>query len=129
MYGWRSDPFGSSAPEFHHGVDFNPGEGYPIQSIADGVVTTVSNGNAGNYSALGWYVTVSHVINGEKIESTYAHMLSGSIQVKLGQKVRVGDILGQVGSTGASTGAHLHFQLVVDSVMVDPWPWLVANAK
>jgi murein DD-endopeptidase MepM/ murein hydrolase activator NlpD len=128
MYGWRSNPWGSGS-EFHHGVDFNPGEGYPIQSIADGVVTTVSNGNAGNYSALGWYVTVSHVINGQKVESSYAHMLSGSIQVKLGQKVRVGDILGQVGSTGASTGAHLHFQLVVDSVMVDPWPWLVANAK
>jgi murein DD-endopeptidase MepM/ murein hydrolase activator NlpD len=128
MYGWRSNPWGSGS-EFHHGVDFNPGEGYPIQSIADGVVTLVSNGNSSNYGALGWYVTVTHKINGHVVESTYAHMLAGSIQVRLGQTVRVGDILGQVGSTGASTGAHLHFQLVIDKVMVDPWPWLTENAK
>jgi murein DD-endopeptidase MepM/ murein hydrolase activator NlpD len=128
MYGLRPNPWGSGS-EFHHGIDFNPGEGFPIQSIADGVVTVVSNGNAGNYSALGYFVTVTHQLNGHKVESTYAHMLAGSIQVKLGQKVHVTDILGLVGSTGASTGAHLHFQLVVDSVMVDPWPWLQANAK
>lgn len=128
MYGLRANPWGSGS-EFHHGVDFNPGEGFPIQSIADGVVTTVSNGNAGNYSALGYYVTVTHQVNGHKVESTYAHMLAGSIQVKLGQKVKVTDILGLVGSTGASTGAHLHFQLVVDGTMIDPWPWLQANAK
>jgi murein DD-endopeptidase MepM/ murein hydrolase activator NlpD len=128
MYGLRPNPWGSGS-EFHHGIDFNPGEGFPIQSIADGVVTVVSNGDSSNYGALGYFVTVTHQINGHKVESTYAHMLAGSIQVKLGQKVHVTDILGLVGSTGASTGAHLHFQLVVDSVMVDPWPWLQANAK
>jgi murein DD-endopeptidase MepM/ murein hydrolase activator NlpD len=128
MYGMRSNPWGSGS-EFHHGIDFNPGAGYPIQSIADGVVTTVSNGDSGNYGALGYYVTVTHEIGGHKVESTYAHMTAGSIQVKVGQVVRVTDILGLVGSTGASTGAHLHFQLVVDGVMIDPWPWLQANAK
>lgn len=128
MYGMRSNPWGGGT-QMHHGIDFNPGEGYPIQSIADGVVTLVSTGGSSNYGALGHYVTVTHQVNGHTVESTYAHMVAGSIQVKLGQTVRVTDILGLVGSTGASTGAHLHFQLVVDGAMVDPWPWLQANAK
>lgn len=128
MYGMRANPWGEGS-QMHHGVDFNPGEGFPIQSIADGVVTLVSHGTSGNYGALGYYVTVTHTIKGHKVESTYAHMLAGSIQVKLGQKVRVTDILGLVGSTGASTGAHLHFQLVVDGAMVDPWTWLKANTN
>jgi murein DD-endopeptidase MepM/ murein hydrolase activator NlpD len=128
MYGWRSNPFGSGS-EFHHGIDFDAGAGHPIQAIADGVVTIASNGDGGGYSALGYYVTIEHVINGHKITSLYAHMIAGSIQVKVGQRVRVGDIVGLVGSTGASTGAHLHFQILVDGVESDPWAWLQANVK
>jgi murein DD-endopeptidase MepM/ murein hydrolase activator NlpD len=129
VYGWRQNPFGGSGLEFHHGIDFNPGEGHPIQAIADGVVSLVSNGSGGSYSALGYYVTIDHNIDGHLVQSTYAHMLAGSIQVKVGQEVHVTDIIGQVGSTGASTGAHLHFQLEIDHVMVDPWPWLQAHCK
>ena len=128
MYGWRSNPFGSGS-EFHHGIDFDAGAGHPIQAIADGVVTIASNGDGGGYSALGYYVTIEHVIKGHKITSLYAHMIAGSIQVKVGQHVRVGDIVGLVGSTGASTGAHLHFQILVDGVESDPWAWLQANVK
>ena len=128
MYGWRSNPFGSGS-EFHHGIDFDAGAGHPIQAIADGVVTIASNGDGGGYSALGYYVTIEHVINGHKITSLYAHMIAGSIQVKVGQRVRVGDIVGLVGSTGASTGAHLHFQILIDGVESDPWAWLQANVK
>jgi murein DD-endopeptidase MepM/ murein hydrolase activator NlpD len=129
LYGWRQNPFGGSGLEFHHGIDFNPGEGHPIQAIADGVVSLVSNGSNGGYSALGYYVTIDHNIDGHLVQSTYAHMLAGSIQVKVGQKVHVTDIIGQVGNTGASTGAHLHFQLEIDHVMVDPWPWLQSHCK
>jgi murein DD-endopeptidase MepM/ murein hydrolase activator NlpD len=129
VFGWRRNPFGGSGAEFHRGIDFNPGEGHPIQAIADGVVSVVGGGEAGMYSALGYYVTIDHNVGGHLVQSTYAHMLAGSIQVKLGQKVRVTDIIGQVGSTGASTGAHLHFGLEVDHVLVDPWPWLQAHAK
>jgi murein DD-endopeptidase MepM/ murein hydrolase activator NlpD len=129
LYGLRQNPFGGSGLEFHHGIDFNPGEGHPIQAIADGVVSLVSNGSGGSYSALGYYVTIDHNIDGHLVQSTYAHMLAGSIQVKVGQKVHVTDIIGQVGSTGASTGAHLHFQLEIDHVMVDPWPWLQSHCK
>ncbi len=128
LYGLRSNPFGSGT-EFHHGIDFNPGEGFPIQAIADGVVSLVSDGASSNYWGLGYYVTIDHKIDGHLVQSTYAHMKAGSIQVKVGQKVNVADIIGQVGNTGASTGAHLHFQLDIDGVMVDPWPWLQAHCK
>jgi murein DD-endopeptidase MepM/ murein hydrolase activator NlpD len=128
MYGMRANPFGSGTV-FHHGIDFCPGEGHPIQAIADGVVTAAIQGNTDTYGGLGYYVTIQHEINGHKVESTYAHMIAGSVQVKVGQHVRVTDILGLVGSTGAATGAHLHFVLAIDGVETNPWPWLQANAK
>lgn len=128
-YGIRHNPFGSGYA-FHHGVDFNPPEGYPIQSIAPGVVTIAGSSASGNYGSLGQYVEIDHgMLNGHHVVSTYAHMISGSVQVKVGQHVNVGDVLGQVGCTGSCTGAHLHFQLQVDGAETDPLPWLRANAK
>lgn len=109
----------------HKGLDFNPGAGTPIGSVADGVVSLVANDRGG----LGSHVIVDHVINGQKVQSVYAHMTYGSITVATGQAVTVGQPLGTVGSTGASTGAHLHLEIHLDGTPVDPFSWLQANAN
>ena len=120
LFGTRENPFGSGTT-FHHGMDFNPGEGAPIQIIADGVVSAVVQDA---YGGLGYYVIVDHNVKGMKFQSVYGHMKAGSIQVRTGQRVSVTDIVGQVGSTGASTGAHLHFEIRVDGSVIDPLDWL-----
>ena len=109
----------------HMGVDFAPGMGAPIQAIADGVVREVNPGGG----AYGVHITIDHEINGQKVTSMYAHMQWGSPAVAAGQVVTVGQYLGDVGSTGASTGAHLHLEILVNDVNVDPFAWLKANAN
>ncbi|MFP7762257.1 M23 family metallopeptidase [Marisediminicola sp. LYQ134] len=109
----------------HQGVDFTPGAGAPIQSIADGVVSKVEVSAGG----LGNSVVIDHVINGQKVQSVYGHMQYGSIAVATGQEVEVGQLVGLVGSTGASTGAHLHLEIHLDGIPVDPFAWLQANAN
>jgi murein DD-endopeptidase MepM/ murein hydrolase activator NlpD len=115
----------SGCTSFHEGLDFVPGAGAPIQAIADGVVSLVSVSN----SAYGNHVVIDHVINGQKVQTLYAHMKYGSIRVAEGQHVKVTDIIGLVGSTGESTGPHLHFEVHLDGVPVDPFAWLKANAN
>lgn len=116
-YGWRTLR-GSS--NFHTGMDINPGLGTPIQSIAKGVVIDVG--------ALSWdsgtYVVVEHTIDGQTVHSLYAHMLEDSPTVVVGQEVARGDQLGNVGCTGNCTGPHLHLELTVDGVVIDPYPWM-----
>lgn len=111
---------GSCTNAFHAGTDFTPGEGTEIQAIADGVVKEVSNNGSGSF---GSYVILEHTIDGDKVESTYAHMLDGSSPLVKGQKVVVGDLVGEVGNTGSSTGAHLHLEIRVNDVAVDPLKW------
>jgi murein DD-endopeptidase MepM/ murein hydrolase activator NlpD len=110
----------------HHGQDFNPGNGAPIQVIADGVVRHVEDGEG----SLGVNVIVDHTINGRLVSSVYAHMQHGSVRVTEGQAIKVGTILGLTGSTGMSTGPHLHFEIRLDGVTwVDPLEWLYANVN
>lgn len=109
----------------HTGDDFNPGAGYPIQSVADGVVTAAGWDSTG----YGNRVIVEHVIDGQTVSTLYAHMLDGSMAVAVGQTVRHGQLLGSVGSTGESTGAHLHFSVIVGGAMIDPYPWLLVHAN
>lgn len=125
-----SDVFGprgsgcSGCSAFHDGIDFLPGAGTPILSIADGVIVTATSNGGG----LGNYVEVQHNIRGELITSLYAHMESGSIQVSVGQRVTAGQQLGAVGSTGQSTGPHLHLEMYgADGVRFDGMAWLSAN--
>jgi murein DD-endopeptidase MepM/ murein hydrolase activator NlpD len=108
----------------HQGLDFIPGAGTPIQSIADGVVSRVELGGG----ALGYNVWIDHVIDGQKITTVSAHMQAGSVKVATGQQIKVGQVIGLVGSTGNSTGAHLHFEVHLGTLPVDPYPWLVAHA-
>lgn len=112
----------------HGGQDFNPGNGAPIQSIADGVVTYVQDGEG----SLGVHMIIEHDINGEKIASVYAHMIHGSMLLKQGDIVKAGQVIGKTGNTGMSTGPHLHFEIRVggkDGKKVDPLEWLYANVN
>lgn len=123
-YGYRPNPCSWCSP-WHKGVDFTPGAGAVIQAIADGVVSTVIPSHYG----LGNHVIIDHQINGQLVRSVYAHMLDGSMRVVVGQAVKVGDPVGLVGSTGESTGAHLHFEILIGGEPVDPFEWLNANAN
>lgn len=92
----------------HIGTDIATAKGTPIYSMADGKVI-----HSKTDVALGKMVSVEHYIDGKKIVSNYAHM--SEIIAKKGQKVKAGQLIGKVGSTGNSTGNHLHFQLDLDT--------------
>lgn len=119
-----SSGFGMRWGRLHEGIDFVPGEGAPIQAVADGVVR-IATEQGGAY---GVTVYIDHVIDGEVVTSHYSHMQYGSLQVKPGQTVKVGDVVGHTGNTGRSYGAHLHFEIIVNGAKIDPLPWLRENA-
>ncbi|WP_449407676.1 peptidoglycan DD-metalloendopeptidase family protein [Microbacterium maritypicum] len=119
-----SSGYGMRWGRLHEGIDFVPGEGAPIQAIADGVVR-IATEQGGAY---GVTVYIDHVIDGQVITSHYSHMQYGSLQVKAGQTVKVGDIVGHTGNTGRSYGAHLHFEIIINGSTIDPLPWLRENA-
>lgn len=109
----------------HLGIDLNPGDGYPIQAIADGTVVLAQESSAG----LGVEVVIEHEVDGEIVQSLYGHMQFGSLQVSAGDTVSRGEQIGLVGNTGASTGPHLHFGILIDGVEVDPYEWMLAHAN
>ena len=119
-----SSTYGMRNGRMHEGIDLVPGAGAPIQSIADGTVRIATEAG-GNY---GVTVYIDHEIDGQIITSHYSHMQYGSLRVKTGDKVKVGDIVGKVGNTGRSYGAHLHFELILNGAKIDPLPWLQKNA-
>ena len=112
---------------FHSGADFALGAGTPVLAIADGIVSEV-----GPDGSLGTYVKVEHVIDGQTVTSTYAHMIAGSMPFSIGDAVDRGTQLGQVGSTGAATAPHLHFEIRIGGpfgAAVNPLPWLRAHVN
>jgi murein DD-endopeptidase MepM/ murein hydrolase activator NlpD len=119
-FGWR---YGGA--EFHEGADFTPGEGAHVQAIADGVVR-IATEDGGAY---GVTVLIDHQIDGQLISTRYAHMLHGSLQVKAGDTVKVGQYLGRTGNTGRSYGAHTHVEVLLNGTTpIDPIEWLRAHA-
>jgi murein DD-endopeptidase MepM/ murein hydrolase activator NlpD len=119
-----SSPYGPRYGRLHAGIDLVPGSGAPIQAIADGTVREATESGG----AYGVTVYVDHIIDGKLVTSHYAHMQYGSLRVKTGDKVKVGDTLGLVGDTGRSYGAHLHFEIIINGSTVDPLPWMNKNA-
>ncbi|TFD61708.1 M23 family metallopeptidase [Cryobacterium suzukii] len=112
----------------HGGQDFNPGVGAPIQAIADGVVSYAEDGEA----SLGVHMMIDHMINGELVTSVYAHMIHGSMLFAEGDVVKVGQVIGKTGTTGMSTGPHLHFEIRqggITGTKIDPLAWLYANTN
>jgi murein DD-endopeptidase MepM/ murein hydrolase activator NlpD len=122
-YGDRVAPC-RGCSSYHRGTDFTPGYGTPIQAVADGVVSDLQEG-----WSYGTHVFIDHVVNGQKVTTLYAHMESGSSPLVPGQVVAAGDFVGLVGNTGASTGPHLHLEVRLDGVPVDPFAWLTQNAS
>lgn len=100
---------------FHTGVDMSAPIGAPVSSAADGVVVAVGHSSFG----YGNYVIVAH---GNGVETLYGHLLQTNVGA--GDKVRRGQLVGLEGSTGLSTGAHLHFELRVNDAVTDPLPYL-----
>jgi murein DD-endopeptidase MepM/ murein hydrolase activator NlpD len=118
FFGYRSC---SGCSTMHSGIDFTPGAGVPIEAVADGVVvgSSVADGS------WGVHVTIEHDIDGVTYRSAYAHMQSGSMTLSLGDKVKRGQVIGRVGNTGQSFGAHLHFVIqTADGTFIDPLPWM-----
>lgn len=119
-----SSPYGMRWGRMHQGIDLVPGNGAPIQAISAGTVR-IATENGGAY---GVNVYIDHEIDGQIITSHYAHMQYGSLRVRAGDKVKVGDMIGRTGNTGRSYGAHLHFEIAINGKIVDPLPWMKANA-
>lgn len=116
-YGVRSDPFrGRSA--MHAGIDLAGPSGTPIYATADGVVER-AGWNSGGYGNL---IELDH---GRGIETRYGHL--SKILVKDGQRVKRGDVIGRMGSTGRSTGSHLHYEVRIDGRAVNPVPFMKAT--
>lgn len=122
-FGSRTSPCAGCSSD-HHGIDLVPGDGTPVQAMSDGVVKKVDDMGNDDY---GYYVVISYSIRGQKVEAIYGHLQRDSSSLKAGDVVKVGDKVGLVGSTGHSTGAHLHYELHVNGEIVDPMIWMPAN--
>ncbi|MFD7548338.1 peptidoglycan DD-metalloendopeptidase family protein [Streptomyces sp. NPDC059816] len=116
-YGYRMHPV-LHVRKLHTGIDFAAGMGDPMKAARDGEVTF-----AGWSNGYGNRVVISHgTLNGQRVNTTYSHM--SAISVSEGERVRTGQQIGAVGSTGFSTGAHCHFEVQVNDGYVNPAPWL-----
>ncbi len=113
-YGVRSDPFQGRAA-MHAGIDLSGPVGTPIYATADGTVTD-AGWNSGGYGNL---VKIDH---GRGIETRYGHM--SSIAIYPGQHITRGQLIGRMGSTGRSTGSHLHYEVRIDGRAVNPIPFM-----
>ena len=108
-YGRRRDPF-TGGPDFHPGLDISADYGQPVHATADGTIAVA--GISGNYGNL---VEIDH---GYGIVTRYGHL--SRFQATLGQQVRRGDVIGYVGSTGRSTSAHLHYEILLNGKLTNP---------
>lgn len=109
-YGWRSDPF-TKARKMHWGMDFTSPKGTPIYASGDGKVTRADN----NSSGYGKHIRIDH---GYGYISLYGHL--SNYNVKSGQRVKRGDLIGFVGSTGRSEAPHLHYEVWKDGDRINP---------
>ena len=109
-YGYRTDPF-TKARKFHYGMDFTAPRGTPVYATGDGVVTRADNRAAG----YGKHIRIDH---GFGYTSLYAHLYK--YNVKKNQKVKRGDVIGFVGSTGRSMAPHLHYEVFKDKERINP---------
>lgn len=117
-FGVRMDPF-LDRPAMHPGVDLRGEVGEPVHATADGRVTM-----AGRDGGYGNMVEINH---GNGLSTRFGHL--SEIDVKVGQQIRVGQVIGKVGSTGRSTGPHLHYECRVNGEVVDPQKFLRAGVR
>lgn len=114
-FGWRQDPIEPERVAWHEGVDISAPAGTPVLAVAAGVVVMAGESDDG----YGIKIVIDH---GGGLASVYAHL--SSLQTGVGQSVAGGQRIGSVGSTGRSTGAHLHYELRTFGAQCDPmWGW------
>ena len=118
FFGGRSDPF-TGEPAYHQGIDISTEKGQPVFATADGKVE--SAGYSGDYGNL---VVVKHAFG---LATRFGHL--SAFGVVPGQNVKRGDVLGYVGSTGRSTGAHLHYEILVNGRLINPLQLLTQAAS
>lgn len=116
-FGFRSNPFGGGGRESHKGLDISAPYGRPVKCTAEGKV--VFAGYRGDYGNL---VIISH---GEEYQTYYGHL--SQILVKEGQEVKVSTFIGKVGSTGRSTGSHLHYEIIRNNKKINPKTFINLN--
>lgn len=116
-YGYRRDPF-TKARKFHWGMDFTAPRGTPVYASGDGEVVRADNGAAG----YGRHIRIDH---GYGYVSLYAHLYK--YNVRKGQKVKRGDLIGFVGSTGRSEAPHLHYEIFKDDQRINPINFYYGN--
>jgi len=115
-FGARSDPF-NGRTRMHRGIDIPGPVGTPIYATADGII-----GRAQWVNGYGNFVEIEH---GNGIETRYGHM--SRLASAAGDRVRRGQLIGYMGSTGRSTGSHLHYEVRVDGQAVNPMPFVQGN--
>ncbi len=127
-HGWVSSGFGTRGSicrngyctsAGHRGTDFASSCGSPIYAAYPGTVIF-----AGYSGAWGNYIKIQHA---DGTITGYAHIINGGYNVSYGQRVRAGQVIAYIGSTGASSGCHLHFEVYVGGVRIDPAPFLRAR--
>ncbi|MCX7863620.1 MAG: M23 family metallopeptidase [Novosphingobium sp.] len=116
-FGMRNHPV-LGGRRLHKGIDLAAPTGTPILAAADGIVS-----RADWFSSYGLFVSIEH---GGEIQTRYGHM--SRLNVAEGQRVRKGDVIGFVGSTGRSTGPHLHYEVRIANEAVDPLPYMQADS-
>lgn len=116
-FGYRTDPF-TKVRKFHYGMDFTAPRGTPIYASGDGVVTKADNKAVG----YGNHITIDH---GYGYVSLYAHLYK--YNVRPNQKVKRGDLIGFVGSTGRSEAPHLHYEILKDGERINPINFYYGN--
>ena len=116
-YGYRIDPF-TKKRRFHYGMDFSARKGTPIYATGNGIVKRADNRSSG----FGKHIRIDH---GFGYVSLYAHL--SKYNVRRGQKVKSGDIIGYVGNTGRSMGPHLHYEILKDKKKINPLNFYYGN--
>ena len=119
-YGYRDDPMNPGTTKFHKGVDLAANGGTPILAAADGIVEVANSTDSWGYG-WGYYIKIKHQ---DGYETLYAHC--SQIAVCKDEKVYAGQVIGYVGSTGNSTGPHLHFEVRKDGTVTNPL-WLYSD--
>ena len=115
-YGWRIDPFNGNKA-FHEGLDFSADMGTPIHAAAGGIVTAAEQ--------MPDYGKIVKIYHGSGLETRYAH--ASKLLVKVGERIEKGQVVAEVGSTGRSTGAHLHYEIRLNGNALDPRKYLNAS--
>ncbi|AZS48559.1 MULTISPECIES: M23 family metallopeptidase [Microbacterium] len=121
-----TDGFGASRPgRSHLGQDFAAPIGTPINAAMKGCVSRSTE----SYQGYGVTIQIESIVDGQAVSTVYSHMTYGSRAVEVGDCVEEGQYIGDVGSTGYVFGSCLHFEVHINTVAVDPLPWLKKNVS